>query len=200
MDILTALFSSKAKSKLISKLFTDELLEFYIRELERLTEIDYKSLHLELKKLQEVDLLESRKDGNRIYFKANKTHPICPLLIELIKKTAGIETAFRELLFKRTDIEFAFIFGSYAKGNFNSKSDIDFFCVGKISSPKLSELLYDLQEKSGREINYHLYDKAEFKKAIEEKRHFVSSLKTTQKIFVKGDDSDFERIFKRKGN
>lgn len=200
MDILTALFSSKAKSELITKLFSDELPEFYIRELERQTGIDYKALHTELNKLLQVDLLQSRKDGNRTYFKAKKGHPLCPLLIELVKKTAGIESGLRALIVDHQDIEFAFIFGSYAKGDFNSQSDIDLFCVGTISSPTLSELLYDLQTKSGREINFHLYDKKELKKALDEKRHFVTSLKTTPKIFVKGEESDFKRILKRKGD
>lgn len=37
-----------------------------------------------------MDLVKSRKDGNRIYYKANTHHPIYLDLVSILEKTVGI--------------------------------------------------------------------------------------------------------------
>ena len=59
----------------------------------------------------------------------------------------------------------------------------------------ISEITFDLQKKLGREINYHKYPKAELKKKIKEKNHFLLSLKNEKKIFLKGNKNEFKKFF-----
>ena len=52
------------------------------------------------------------------------------------------------------NIELAFIFGSYAKGETHAQSDVDLFVLGNIQSMQLSDIISQVEEEIGYiEIN-----------------------------------------------
>jgi hypothetical protein len=59
--------------------------------------------------LVSIDLVKSRKDGNRIYYKANTDSPIYSDLVPIVEKTVSI--------------------GSMAKNKEKASSDIDFIII-----------------------------------------------------------------------
>ena len=65
----------------------------------------------DLKKLIKLDLVRTRQDGNRLYYHANKEHPLYPQIHLLVLKTAGLVEVFQKVL-EREGVQMAFIFGS----------------------------------------------------------------------------------------
>jgi predicted nucleotidyltransferase len=173
--MLAELFTSDTRAEIMRILFNGEGKEHYLREIEKITHIHINSLQKEVKHLAAIDLIKARKDGNRIYYKANIEHPIYPDLVSIVEKTVGVIALLKAKL-NDHKIECAFLFGSMAKNTERATSDIDLIVVGDLGMRTLTKLLSGLQEKLGREINPHIYTKEEFKKRIKSKDHFVTSV------------------------
>ncbi|MCP4911606.1 MAG: hypothetical protein GY909_00695 [Oligoflexia bacterium] len=188
--MLTDLLSSKTRSELLRILFDGRGTEHYLRDLERLSKIKISSIQKEVKNLVGIDLLESRKDGNRLYFKANTTHPIYSDIVSIVSKTVGVEKLLSEALDDKR-ISCAFIFGSYATGEMNSGSDIDLFIVGEIKMMSLLKLISGISEKVSRPINPHIYSKSEITEKMKRSNHFVSSIKLSETKVLRGDPNDY---------
>ncbi|MDO9182862.1 MAG: nucleotidyltransferase domain-containing protein [Bacteriovorax sp.] len=173
--MLSELFTSDSRAEIMRILFDGEGKEHYLREIEKLTHIQINSLQKEVKHLAKIDLIKARKDGNRIYYKANTENPIYSDLVSIVEKTVGIVSLLKEKL-NDPKIECAFLFGSMATNREKATSDIDLIVIGDLGMRALTKLLSGLQEKLGREINPHIYTEDEFKKRIKSKDHFVTSV------------------------
>ena len=173
--MLAELFTSDTRAEIMRILFNGEGREHYLREIEKITHVHISSLQKEVKHLVSIDLIKARRDGNRIYYKANSEHPIYPDLVSIVEKTVGVIALLKEKL-KDSKIECAFLFGSMARNKEKAASDIDLVVIGDLGMRTLTKFLSGLQEKVGREINPHVYTKEEFKKRIKLKDHFIISV------------------------
>jgi predicted nucleotidyltransferase len=191
--MLAKLFTSNTRAEIMRILFDGMGNERYLREIEKMGQIGVNSIQKEIKHLLLMDLVKSRKDGNRIYYKANTQHPIYLDLVSIVEKTVGIVS---ELKMRLDDprIYCAFIFGSIAKNSEKAESDVDIVVIGEIGMRAMANLLSGLQEKIGREINPHIYSEAEFTKKRKEKDHFVTSILKTELKPIIGNIDDYRKI------
>ena len=173
--MLAELFTSDTRAEIMRILFNGEDKEHYLREIEKISHVHISSLQKEVRHLVSIDLIKARKDGNRIYYKANVEHPIYSDLVSIVEKTVGVIALLKDKL-NDTKIECAFLIGSMAKNKEKATSDIDLIIIGDLGMRTLTKLLSGLQEKLGREINPHIYTKEEFKKRIKSKDHFIFSV------------------------
>jgi len=132
----------------------------------------------------------SKKKGNSIYYSLNKGYPLFDELKSIVFKTVGIQGLLKEAFKKVKGIEAAFIFGSFAKKKEAVGSDIDLFIVGKINETMLLREIKKLEEALKREINYSVFERAEFKKKAKEKDSFIIDLLENPKIFIVGSEDD----------
>ena len=112
--MLSQLLTSNTRSEVFRILFDGLHTERYLREIERLTGVGLNSLQKEMKHLASLDLVYSRKDGNRVYYQANNNHPIYSELVSIVEKTVGLVAVFQHTLIN-AKIKCAFIFGSFCK-------------------------------------------------------------------------------------
>lgn len=185
MDI-SSIFKSKTRKALFRLYFTNPESEYYLRELERLLDIPVSMIRKELLSLKETGIFESRKRGNLTYFYLNKSYPLFDELKSIVFKTIGISGTLKEGLSKLKGIEVAFIYGSFAKGEEYSDSDIDLCIIGEPSETDLVGIIRELEKVIRREINYTVYDRNDFNKRNREKGSFVNSLLKENKIFLIG--------------
>ena len=75
MSLLQILFP-QVRAEVLRLLFADETRELHLRELTRQSGLSLGTLQTEVEKLRAADLLLSRRDGNRLYFRANAAHPL----------------------------------------------------------------------------------------------------------------------------
>ena len=190
MNILSQILSSKVRAELFRILFGVQLKELHMRELERVAGCTIGPIQAELKRLLRLQLVLCRRSGNRLYYKANPEHPLYPDIRSMVMKTTGLVAYLNELFNPREDIRIAFIFGSIASGNQQADSDLDLMILGDISLRKLSGLLADLRRTLGREINPHVLKVEEFSDRCTHGEHFVSTVLSLPKLFIKGAEDD----------
>ncbi|MBD3425133.1 MAG: hypothetical protein GF417_11920 [Candidatus Latescibacteria bacterium] len=193
--MLKNILSSAARVEILKLLLLNPRNSYYQRQISRLTDQSIRAIQLELKNLEEIGLVEKRSDGNRIYYSINKKCPIFEDLKNIFFKVEGIGDLLTDCLKNDSDkIEFAFIYGSYARGEEKLSSDIDLMVIGDISSKELSSILSDARDEIKREINYMVLTADEFRKRAGEKEHFITTVLRGEKIFLIGDESEFERL------
>ncbi|HXZ44265.1 MAG TPA: nucleotidyltransferase domain-containing protein, partial [archaeon] len=160
MNILAQLLSSRARAEVFRLLFGVSDSPLHLRELQRRAGLSLRTMQQELQKLARLGLLTSRADGNRLCYQANRGHPLYPEIHRLVLKTGGLADALRSAL---TDprIDWAFVFGSFARGEEAPESDIDVMVIGDIGLRAVTSLLSGVPDQIGREINPHVLRRAE---------------------------------------
>jgi predicted nucleotidyltransferase len=172
---------------------------FHVREISRLTGTPAGSLHRELKTLAEAGLLTREPLGNQVRYRADPSSPIFPELAEIFRKTVGLADVLRDCLSPLlAKMEFAFVFGSLARGEERATSDVDVFILGDISFAKVVEAFMPLQSRLGREVNPVLMSTTEFRIKVTERDRFVSRVLKEQKLFVIGTEDDFKRLIENR--
>jgi len=155
--------------------------------------VTFNSIRQELKRLSRLDLVTSRRDGNRLYYKANTSHPLHAILLELVTKTVGF-VALLGMALTHPEIQFAFIFGSQTKNKEIAESDLDIVIIGDLGLREFSHLISGQEEQIGREINPQIYSREEFRKRRAAGDHLISKILTGEKIFIIGTEHELARI------
>jgi predicted nucleotidyltransferase len=157
------------------------------------------SLQRELKSLTMAGILESRREGNRVYFRANRECAIFPELSGLLAKTAGLAQVVSDALASVADqISAAFIHGSVARNEPHAASDVDVIVVGRAGLAQISPALRSAEERLGRAINVSVYSGAEFQAKLKARHHFLTSVLAGEKLFLIGSEHELEQLAGRR--
>jgi predicted nucleotidyltransferase/DNA-binding HxlR family transcriptional regulator len=189
MTSLVDIVSSRVKAGLLRLLFGLAQPELHLRELGRQSGLSSSTVQQELRRLTRVGLVIARKDGNRVYYRANPDHPVHRDLCSLVLKTDGLAGVVQAAL-KTPEVSVAFVFGSVARGDTRADSDVDLMVIGEVGLRKLTSLLSGMADRVGREINPHVMTPEEFFKRKAERDHFVTSVLAAPKLFVKGTEHE----------
>lgn len=192
MDILSEILSSRIRAAIFRLLFGFDAKEIYMRDLERRSGFSIGAIQAELKKLLRFELLEKRKDGNRIYFQANKNHPLYSDLRNLVFKTNGLIDIIKDALINSDAIKYAFIFGSFARNEETASSDIDLMVIGDLTLRHLTGMLAGLSDKLNREINPHCLGEQDFIRRKNAGEPFINRICEESRLFIIGNENDFK--------
>ena len=181
------LLSSKIRVELLCVLALNPESSFNINELSRITGFSLRGVDRELKNLLSGGLLRREISGNQHRYQLD---PACPIRKEvkgIIAKTVGIADVLKKGLAQvRDEIHLAFIYGSFASGEYGNESDVDLFIISDISGVKLSELLGPLQEQLSRAINTSQFSLLEYQERKEKGDHFVNRVLDGPKVVLYG--------------
>jgi predicted nucleotidyltransferase len=191
MNIGEALFSG-VQQRLLALLFTQVDRSFYANELIRLAQIGSGAVQRELARLEAAELVVVSRVGNQKHYQANRDSPVFAELHGLVVKSFGVADVLRQVLEPlRERMQSAWLFGSMASGEENSRSDIDVFVIAAdIAYPELIEALSIAETRLGRAINPVLYSEAEWLRKRAEKNHFMESVLSRPMIKLLGRDDD----------
>ena len=193
MTDLVDIVSSRVKAEILRLLFGLRPPELHLRELVRQSSLALGTVQQELQRLTRIGLVIARKDGNRVYYRANPQHPVYGELRSLVLKTNGLAGVL-SLVLQDREVLLAFIFGSVARGEARAESDVDLMIIGSIGLRRLTGLLSGVAERLGREINPHILTLEEFKARKRNADHFVTSILAAPKLFVKGTEDELEKM------
>jgi predicted nucleotidyltransferase len=186
---IEALFASASIARLLAAFTAEPGRGFYQRELQRITGAHLRQLQRDLVRLEQSGLVERRAHGNRVYYQAVAAHPAFPELRGLMAKTLGVGEVLRaafETLGERVD--FAFVYGSVARGDDAAGSDVDLFVVGPVTRKELSAVLGSATGSLGRELNPVILARDEFAARRQAGDHFVTSVLDGPRLWLIGDD------------
>ncbi|HAM88139.1 MAG: polymerase subunit beta protein [Candidatus Falkowbacteria bacterium GW2011_GWC2_38_22] len=192
--MLDILIKSKIRKKILLLFIYNPKNKYYINQIARLVKTSSGTAYRELNVLLKSDILLCEKEANLTYYRLNQINPLLKNIKEIISQTIGIEIMLKKKLAKMKGINFAFIFGSYAKNSFKSDSDIDLYVIGDIGEKELYRETMLLEKEINHPINYHLSSLAEFKQNLKKSFFHQSILKNY--IFLIGNQDEFKNIIR----
>jgi predicted nucleotidyltransferase len=113
----------------------------------------------------------------------------------LVNKTVGIFSILQAALHPLSKrIVVAFVYGSVAREEETTQSDVDLMVVGKATLDEVLSRLSPVEKSIGRPINPTVYSIAEFKSKIASGNHFLNAVVKGQKVFLVGDDDELGKV------
>jgi predicted nucleotidyltransferase len=191
---IDALFAPSVQA-ILTALLVERTEPWYLSDLAKRTERTPSTLQRPLESLTEAGILKRSENGNRVYYERNQACPILPELQRLLIKSVAVVDIVRAALEPfASRIDAAFIYGSVARADERSESDIDVMVVGETSLAALTPSLTSIEEELSRPVNVVVLLPNEFRSKIANGNHFLQSVLAAEKIFVLGTDNDLERI------
>jgi len=192
LGLAESLFS-KVQLRVIALLFSQPDREYLSAELIDLADSGVGAVRRVLKRLVKSGLVSEIYTGKRKLYKANKKSPIYEELHSLIMKTAGLSIPIRLALSHfSNNIKAAFIFGSIARGDDDSTSDVDLMIIGNdLDYTKVLSALNPVEKEIQRNINAQILTLEEWKVKLAEENSFLLHVISQPKIFLIGNDDDF---------
>lgn len=167
---------------------------FYVREIARQIETSVGTVQRELTLLADVGFVNRSQRGNQVYYQANQEHPDYPELRALLAKTLGVFQLLKSALAPiESRIDFAFVYGSVARGEEKATSDIDLMVIGTATLDNVLDAVGPLEKQLRRPVNPTIYSRKDLKKRLHEGNHFLQSLMDSKKVFLIGDEDEFRK-------
>jgi predicted nucleotidyltransferase len=192
--IIDALFP-EIRGKILAATLTRPEKSWYLSELSTFLHTQPSSLQREVDALSKAGILEQSRDGRRVYLKPNALSPVFTDLKNLFAKTAGLVPVLQQALEDSgQQIKVAFLYGSMARSEEVSESDVDLMVIGKAGLSEMVPALKRAEANLGRPINPTIYSMEEFRRKARAHDHFLSTVLDGTKQFVKGSERELEQI------
>jgi predicted nucleotidyltransferase len=190
-----ALFS-KVQLSVLGLLIGQPDRSFRISEIIRLVGSGSGAVQRELETLTAAGIFTVNSSGNQKLYRANRQSPIFEELYGLVLKTVGLLEPLKKALKPyQSKIEFAFVYGSIAKGTDIAKSDIDLMIIGEqITYGDIFMALQNAEKTLQRPINPNLMTPDEWRQRRSNKSAFVTKILEQPKMFVLGTDNELQGI------
>ena len=194
-NTLGSVLFGKTRRAVLSLLFSHPDRSFYLRQIVRAANAGSGAVQREINQLASAGIIQKTISGRQVYYQINRNCPIHDELKGLIIKTIAIGDALRSCISSIKDqIQVAFVFGSAARGDFQSQSDIDLMIIGDVSFEQISTALMPVQDQLNREINPNVYPVSEFKRKLAAGHHFLNSILNEKKFFLIGNENELRRL------
>lgn len=148
------------------------------RALVKRLDLSQRTIQTRLNKFEDEGVLKSEMIGRTKEFRLNKENILTKLLlisVEINKFYNLISSSFelREIIKDILNItgNYVIIYGSFARGYWDEKSDLDILIIGKSN-----ENLKKLNEKYSRETHFMFMKEEEFKGGIKEDEPYVKGI------------------------
>jgi predicted nucleotidyltransferase len=188
ITMLTSLFSSRIRAKVIAAIFLSPGKKHNAWELAQKLNVTYSAVWKELGHLEELGVLSSERRGNSKDYQVNNACPIVPELRSIILKTEGVGLVIREKLQAMGRVNEAFIYGSFASGEADARSDLDLMIVGEVALDQLAPVITILEKELNRSINYLIYSEDEWNEKRTTKDPFWENVINSPKIMLIGEN------------
>jgi len=193
--LVSSVLFGKTRQAVLALLYGHADESFYLRQIVRAISPGQGAVQRELAHLTAAGLLIRTRQGNQVYYQANRNTAVFFELKSLLVKTAGVADVLRSALAVHSDrIQAAFLYGSVAAGTDKANSDIDLLVIGQVSFGEVSDAVGGAQEKLQREINPSVYSPEEFRKKLLAGHHFLKQIFQDPKIFLIGSEHELKRL------
>lgn len=193
--MLSSLLFSDYRRRVLGLLLLHPDTTYHVRELARLTGTSAGTLHKELTKLTNGGVLRRQEVGNQVRYSADRDCPVFEELASILRKTSGLVDVLVEALSSvEKNIAFAFVFGSAARGEQQSNSDVDVMLVGSLGFADAVRALHPFQATLQREINPVVYSLEEFRRRAASNDSFIREVLAEPKLFVVGNENELRKL------
>ncbi|MDH3348292.1 MAG: ArsR family transcriptional regulator [Desulfobulbaceae bacterium] len=149
-SVFSGLITSKTRIRILMRLFLNPLKQAYLRELSTEFNVSPSQVKEELHQLHSAGILESKKNGRQILYRANQTHPLYHELHSMVQKALGMDRILESILERLGDLEHAYLIDDYAEGK--DTGIIDLVLIGHIDQENLTDLVHKTERYIERKI------------------------------------------------
>ena len=177
-------FNSNITRKVLGYYFINPESRLYVRELANLLKLDPGNLSKKMAELKNEGIFLVETEGKNLYFKLNKKFPLLNEYKNIYEAKFGVIESIKKALGAVNKIKEAYIFGSYAKGNFEADSDIDLLIIGDNEHSDLFKAISGLEKIWHREISIIDFSQEEFALKLKNKDPFLQNIFSGKTIKV----------------
>jgi predicted nucleotidyltransferase len=189
------LLFGQTRGRILGVLFGAPDEAFFGRQIARSVDVSTGAVQRELKTLTDAGFILRTQTGNQVFYRANREHPVYSELHALLAKTIGIFHLLSEALEPlATQIQFAFVYGSFARGEESATSDVDLLVIGSVTLDDLLERLTPVEATLRRPVNPSIYSLDELLVKLRDNHHFLSTIQKGNAVFLIGDEHEFRQI------
>ena len=181
---------SELRRKALTFFYLNRKARVYVRQLAVALAADSTNLSRELKRLELEGFLHSEIEGRQLYYSLNSASPLVKPLFALLRGSIGVEPELKGALRHVSDIESAWLYGSFAKGEQDARSDIDLLVVGEADQAALAESVRKAEKALRREINYTILTPRELRRRLRTGDPFIADVWSGQRIELIGHEHD----------
>ena len=187
---------TKTQQKVLGLLYGQPYKSFYLNEIVRLSDIGRGTIKRELERMTASGIVMQKRIGNQNHYQANDSCPVYQELLGIVRKTFGIADVIKTALTPILErIIFAYIYGSIAKSEDSSKSDIDLLVISeKLTYSEVMEKLIEVEASLGRVVNPTIYDLNQIRQKLKQDNAFVARIIEQPKIWIKEDQDVFDQF------
>jgi len=194
-SLLELLFRSRTLIAVLKILFLNQTKEYQLHELARKAGVASSTAFREIHRVESLNIITKIKREYIAYYRINKHSIIYDELKRIFLKFELTDEVISKA-FKKYNIQYALLYGSFARGTETETSDMDVLIIGNVDRDAISHSIFNLASKIGREINFILWTEEEFQEKIKEKISLLHNIKKDEIIMVKGDENEFKKSIK----
>jgi predicted nucleotidyltransferase len=189
------LLFGQTRGRILATLYDKPDADFFVRQLARHINGSVGTVQRELATLTAAGLILREDRENQVFYRANQAHPVFAEMHSLLAKTAGVFHLLQDALTPLAqDIEFAFVYGSFARGEENAESDVDLMVVGEATLDDLLTRLSSIERSLSRPVNPTIYAREELRTKLHSGNHFLRAIQGAKLTFLIGTEDEFRAI------
>lgn len=187
-SVANALFS-RTQQRVLGLLYGDPERSFFATEIFQRAGSGRGTVQRELERLADSGLAVVTRVGNQKHYRANRDAPVFSELRSIILKTSGLADPLLQALAPLTKkIDLALIYGSVARGEAHSGSDVDLLVVARdLTLEQLYTRLRAAEAVIGRRIHPVLLTPAELRRRRANGNPFVEKILSGEMIRLIGN-------------
>ena len=156
--MLESLITSKTRLRLLIKFFVNITNKSYLNSLAHEFGESTNSVRKELNNLSSAGYLIKQTHKNKIFYRANTTHPLFKTLQQIVHKHLGIEKIVETVYSRIGDVNKVVLLGDYAKGI--DSGIIEVLIVGDdIDKKYLEQISPKIEKIINRKVNFFISNK-----------------------------------------
>jgi len=188
-SLADALFST-TQQRVLGLIFGQPDRSFYATELIAMIGAGSGAVQRELARLEQSGLVNVHRVGTQKHYQANPGSPLFQELCGIAMKTVGLVEPLRQALAPLSDrIDAAFVFGSVAKRQDTSTSDIDLMIVSDtLAYADVFAVLEYVSASLGRAVNPTVYSRKDLRRRLGQGSAFATRVATQPKLWLLGSE------------
>ena len=192
---LSNLLFGQIRSGVLALLYGQADRSFYVRQIARHVDASVGAVQRELEQLARAGLIVRTTVGHQVFYQVNQQSPVFPEMRALVGKTVGVFDVLRSALSRLSNrINVAFVYGSVARHEETSQSDVDVMIIGNVQLDDVLSRLSGAEAALGRAVNPSVYAPSDFRLKLESGSHFLNAVAKGRKIFLLGGEDEFKAV------
>ncbi|MDO8553524.1 MAG: nucleotidyltransferase domain-containing protein [Candidatus Micrarchaeota archaeon] len=167
------IFETDATWKVLSYFIKNPKKETYPRELERTLKISSGSTSTICKELEKKNVLKLSKLGNSNFYSLNNES----FFVRKLKTTWFLNNLYRYTkIFENEEFQAVALYGSYANGEFDEKSDLDILVITNIHKNQVNEIFKDMKDDFKIDFSLTIFTLAQWKELANKNERFYKEV------------------------